>query len=259
MEIREFLEAKPVFTKRDIDDYLQGAKPDGYLSRVALVARLRRAGRVVMVRRGLFVSVPGGENPESFRVDHFGVAGTLTSDAVISYRSALEFHGLAGPAQGGFEMIYSAVRPLPQFSFRGLVYRGVKFPKSLIRNGLQDLMVVTYNFNQVILRVTSPERSLVDVIDRPDLVGGWSKALELLANLTAVDLDAVIDYTKVLGNSTTAAKVGYYLAGRSVDLGVKRRHLSALSALKPNQPHYLDRSRRRNGRLVSEWNLMVDR
>jgi predicted transcriptional regulator of viral defense system len=83
--------------------------------------------------------------------------------------------------------------------------------------------------------------------------------LSLLDNLNDLDLDAVVEYTKALGNSTTAAKVGYYLAKREGSLPVKNHHLSALSAMKPNQPHYLDRSRRHDGRLVSEWNLMVDR
>ncbi|MDR3134885.1 MAG: transcriptional regulator [Deltaproteobacteria bacterium] len=250
---------KPVFAKRDIDEYLEVFGPEGNLSRVPLLARLRRLGLVVMVRRGLFLSVPVGEKPDSFQVDHFGVAGMLTPDAVLSYRSALEFHGLAGPGQQPAELTYSAVRPLTQFSFRGLAYRGVKFPKSLVRKGQHHLMVSPIEFNQAVLRVTSPERTLVDIIDRPDLVGGWPSAMDLLSNLSGLDIDAVVNYAKALGNSTTAAKVGYYLDGRAKGLSVKRQHLSALSALKPNQPHYLDRSRRRDGRLVSEWNLMVSR
>ncbi|MDR2302392.1 MAG: hypothetical protein LBF38_10175 [Deltaproteobacteria bacterium] len=257
MEIKEFLEAKPVFTKWDIDDYLRGRANGESFSRVTLVARLRRRGQVVMVRRGLFVSVPGGENPDSFRVDHVGVAGLLTPDAVISYRSALEYRGLVEPEN--YEITYSAARPLTQFGFRGVVYRGVKFPKSLIRTARQNFMVDSIEVSQGLLRVTGLERTFVDIIDRPDLVGGWDQALGLLDHLNDLDLDAVVDYTKALGNSTTAAKVGYYLAGRTGETMVKSRHLAALSALKPNQPHYLDRSRRRDGKLISEWNLMVDR
>ncbi|MDR1677149.1 MAG: transcriptional regulator [Deltaproteobacteria bacterium] len=259
MEINEFLTANPVFTKRDIDRYLEGEISEGYLSRVALVARLRRSGLVIMVRRGLFVSVPGGENPDSFLVDHFSIASSLTVDAVISHRSALEFHGLTEPDPESSELTYSAVRPLTQFSFRGLGYRGVKFPKSLVRSGQQHLMVNLATDNQNSVRVTSLERTLVDIIDRTDLVGGWAATLDLLRNLTGLNLDAVVEYTKALGNSTTAAKVGYYLAGRTKELSVNSYHLSALSDLKPNQPHYLDRSRRRDGRLIPEWNLMVDR
>jgi predicted transcriptional regulator of viral defense system len=259
MAIKDFLAAKKVFTKTDIDDYLEGSAPEAYLSRVALVARLRRSGQVVMVRRGLFVSVPGGESPDSFPVDHFGVASLLTPDAVISHRSALQFHGLVGEDPDNAEMTYSAARPLTQFAFRGLLYRGVKFPKSLVRSGRQAMMVKAADRNGASLKVTTPERALVDIIDRPDLIGGWPKTLELLANLRGLNIDEAVDYTKALGNSTTAAKVGYYLAGRASELSVKRRHLSTLSALKPNQPHYLDRSRRRDGHLVAEWNLMVNR
>jgi predicted transcriptional regulator of viral defense system len=143
--------------------------------------------------------------------------------------------------------------------FRECLYKGVKFPKSLVRNGLQHFMTSREMVGCQAFLVASTERAVVEILDRPDLVGGWLAARELLSSLSNLDLDAVVEYVKALGNSTTAAKVGYYLAGREAELSVAGRHLQALAAMKPNQPHYLDRSRRRDGRLVSEWNLMVDR
>ncbi|MDR1051939.1 MAG: hypothetical protein LBP95_12905 [Deltaproteobacteria bacterium] len=257
MELEDFLSAKPVFTKRDVDQYLDDAQPPGCWSRVTFVSRLRRAGRAIMVRRGLFVSVPGGVSPEAHDVDHYCVLASLTSDAVITHRSALEYHGLVEPDAD--ELTYSAVRPLTQVSFRGKLYKGVKFPKSLIRSGRQHLLAVGSERLGQSLLVSTLERTLVDIMDRPDLAGGWGPAGELLESVKSLDLDAVVDYVKALGNSTTAAKVGYYLAGRVSDLGVAPRHLAELAALRPNQPHYLDRSRRRGGRLVQAWNLMVRR
>ena len=38
---------------------------------------------------------------------------------------------------------------------------------------------------------------------------------------------------------------------------VEERHLKALHKLRPMQPHYLDRAKRKSGRLVSQWNLVV--
>ncbi|MDR1487738.1 MAG: hypothetical protein LBT62_07105 [Deltaproteobacteria bacterium] len=257
INLDEFLEDCPVFTKDDIDRYLGNVTTDSYLSRVAIVARLRRAGRVIMVRRGLFVSVPWGLKPETHSVDHFSVAARLTPDAVISHQSALEFYGMAAACSA--DLYYSALRPLCQVEFRGRSYKGVKTPKSLIKGHNEKMLVNVHHRQGVNLSVTAPERALVDVIDRTDLLGGWETATAILNNVVDLDLDVVVDYTKALSNATTAAKVGYYLASRSDYLSAQNRHLRALSDLKPNQPHYLDRSRRRDGKLVPEWNLMVGR
>ena len=40
-------------------------------------------------------------------------------------------------------------------------------------------------------------------------------------------------------------------------LMVEDRHLKPLHDLRPRQPHYLDRTQRKSGRLISEWNLVV--
>ena len=54
-------------------------------------------------------------------------------------------------------------------------------------------------------------------------------------------------YVDLLGNATTAAKVGFYLEQHRESLMVDEQHLT----------HYLDRSRRQAGRFVADWNLVV--
>jgi predicted transcriptional regulator of viral defense system len=210
-----------------------------------------------MVRRGLFVSTPNGVETQDFQVDHRLVAASLTADAVITHRSALEAHGLVEDA--GEETYYSAVRPLPRISFSGRVYKGVKFPMSLVKRGLQRAWAAEKKIGDVVLPVSSLERTVVDVLARPDLSGGWTAAKKLLSSTADLDLDALIEYVEALNNATTAAKAGLYLSGRIKELGVTERHLEKLLALKPSRPHYLERSRRRDGRFIKEWNLLVDR
>lgn len=61
------------------------------------------------------------------------------------------------------------------------------------------------------VRVTSLERTLVDVLVRPDLGGGWEEIWRSLEMVEFFDLDVVIDYTLLFENATTAAKVGFFL------------------------------------------------
>ncbi len=98
---------------------------------------------------------------------------------------------------------------------------------------------------------------MVDVLNRPDLSGGWEKIWRSLESVEFFDLDKVVEYVLLLGNATTAAKVGFFLEQHRDPLMIEEKHLKSLHNLRPQQPHYLDRDKRKSGRLVSEWNLAV--
>ncbi len=99
----------------------------------------------------------------------------------------------------------------------------------------------------------------MDVLDRPDLSGSWEEIWRSLESIEFFDLDKVVEYAILLGNATTGAKVGFFLEQHRELLMVEYRHLKLLNDMRPRQPHYLDRAKRKSGRLVSEWNLVVPR
>jgi len=107
------------------------------------------------------------------------------------------------------------------------------------------------------LRVTSHERTLVDMLDRPDLTGSWEEIWRSLEAVEFFDLDQVVEYTRVLGNATTAAKVGFFLEQHRESLMVQEMHLNELRKLCPKQPHYLERGRPNHCKWVKGWNLMI--
>ncbi len=154
---------------------------------------------------------------------------------------------------------YSASRPLRPLTFRSHVFRGTKFPHALFRAGKVHFAVSTAERSGQSLRVATLERTLVDVLDRPDLSGSWEEIWRSLECVEFFELDKVVEYALLLGNATTGAKVGFFLEQHREPLMVEDRHLKALHDMRPRQPHYLDRSRRKSGRLVLEWNLVVPR
>lgn len=70
-------------------------------------------------------------------------------------------------------------------------------------------------------------------------------------------IEEVISYVFLLENSTTAAKVGFFLEGHKDALMVEGKYLEKLKELRPRKPHYLSRNIRKDCRLVKNWNLMV--
>ncbi len=81
----------------------------------------------------------------------------------------------------------------------------------------------------------------MDVLDRPDLDGGWEEIWRSLEMVEFFDLDVVIKYTLLLENATTAAKAGFFLEQHKETLMVKVSHLESLRAYRPLKPHYLMR------------------
>jgi predicted transcriptional regulator of viral defense system len=133
----------------------------------------------------------------------------------------------------------------------------VKFPQTLLRKGKENYGVVQMDRVGLEIRVTSLERTLVDVMNRPDLSGTWEEIWRSLESVEFFDLDKVVEYALLLENATTAAKVGFFLEQHRETLMVDDAHLKPLRDLRPKQPHYLERRRRKAGRLATGWNLVV--
>lgn len=250
-----FFRNHPVFTGKELADHLSSLGNVGDRAQEALLAYHRRTGRIVRVRRGLYAVIPHGSDPDSYPIDPFLVASKLTPDAVLSHHTALEFHGKAYSIHT--HLTYSASRPLRPLLFRGQVFRGAKFHQALLRLDKEHFGVSTAERTGQEVRVTSLERTLVDVLDRPDLSGTWEEIWRSLESIEFFDLDNVVAYARLLGNATTGAKVGFFLDQHREILMVEDRHLKILSEMRPKNPHYLNRSHRKSGRLVSRWNLVV--
>ncbi len=255
MKHEKFLFRHPVFTGEELAAHLASRGEVGRRSQEAFLAYYTRVGRVIRVRRGLYAVVPAGTDPESYPVDPYLIAGKLTSDAALSHHTALEFHGRAYSVWN--QLIYSASRPVESITFRLHGFRGVRFPETLRRAGMEHFDILGLECSGMRVRVASLERTLVDVLHRPDLSGGWEEIWRSLESVEFFNFDRVVEYVLLLGNATTAAKVGFFLEQRRKDLMVEERHLSPLRELRPRQPHYMDRNRKKPGCLVKDWNLVV--
>ena len=250
-----FFRRHPVFTGEELAAYLAANGCAGDRTQESLLAYHTRAGRLLRVRRGLFAVIPPGADGNAHPVDPYLVAAKLTGDSVLSHHTALEFHGRAYSMWP--QVTYSASRPVEKFMLRSQVFQGTRFPEALRRWGKEHFEVLTRERAGVPVRVASLERTLVDVLDRPQQSGGWEEVWRSLESVEFFDLDRVVEYALLLDNATTVSKVGFFLDQHREGLMVEERHLKSLRDMRPRQPHYLDRGRRGTGNLVAEWNLVI--
>lgn len=255
MRVREFVDTHRVFTYREFAVAHDGDVPSAAATRDALLKQYIQSGRLVRVRRELFVTVPPAVSREAAVTDSMAVAAKMSADSVLAYHTALEFHGTAFAAHN--RMTYLTGVNQRSLTFQGITYAPVRFPHALVKSH-HETMMVDEGFRGVTpVRVTSRERTVVDVLDRIDLSGGWEEAWRSLEMIVALDLESVVTYALTLGNATTIAKVGFFLEEHAEQYEVNEIALERLQTAIPRSVHYADRSRTSAGRLVEQWHLIM--
>lgn len=248
--LRDFFAVHPVFTT---DELVAWHGERSRWTTKSLLAHHRKRGHILRIRRGLYAVVPPGGDPSSCPVDPYLIAAKSADDAVLAYHTALEVHARAHSVFERF--FFQSRRPLRPSVFRGCRFESVRFPKALRDMDREHFATVTVERAGLGIRVASLERTLVDLLDRPGLGGGWEEIWRSLGMVEYFDLELVVEYARLLHNRTTAARVGFYLEQHAETLMVEDRHLDPLRLLRPRQPHYLERGR--SGKLVKDWNLVV--
>lgn len=261
MEIRDFFAKRSLFSYDEFTHFLDSKGSTNVKTRDNLLDHHIKAGNIHRVAKGLYASVPPGSDPRSVAVDAFLLTSKMAPDATLGYHTALELAGRAHSVHERFTYLTRHHDKARSRNLRGYEFQGVLFPKALRDKGKDLFGVIMADRAGTSIRVTSLERTLVDVMDRPTLGGGWEEIWRSLESVEFFDLDEVVEYALLLENRTTAAKVGFYLESRREELMVEDDYLKRLLRLRPRQRTYMVRTvperKRTNHRAVKKWNLLV--
>ena len=170
MRANDFFDTHPVFSH---GEFVSAHTSSGRSEQTSntLLRNHVATGRLLRVRRGLYTVVPRGTDPKTAPVDPFQVATKLADDAGVAYHGALQFHGKSYSISRRFH--YLTRRKGRPLSFRGSEYVPVQAPPAL-RN-LTDLGggILEVPHAGGLVRVTTLERTLVDVFNSSKKVHSW--------------------------------------------------------------------------------------
>lgn len=253
MTVLDFFALHPVFSREEFVQFLASRGAASTQTADSHLTRYLAAGRIGRIKRTVyFVSGPG-ETAQRASLDYLLIASRLAADAVLAYHTALEAHG---HAQSLFErLFFLTITKVKALTFRGRRFVPVVPAAALRRKKKPFVLCTEVERLGLSCRVTTLERTLVDVLDHPNLAGGLEEAWRSLAGIPLFNLDAIFDYVRLRGETTLAAKVGFFLEQRREALGVPEKVLIRLRRMRPRQPHYLDRQL--GGRMAPGWNLIV--
>ena len=250
MKTREFLLDRPVFSLEEAAKALPGGKPRVFqrLQHYVKTKRLRP------VARGVYATIPPGVRAQRFQPDAFLVAAAARPDAVFAYHSALELLGASHSEWTRFTVCTTRRRApvvLGRFKIAFLEH-----PPGLKRSQQTSLGVRTLDREGRTLKVTGPERTLVDGFRRPDRVGGVGELVESASGFGVLNLKLLARLLEAYGEKSLWAAAGWFLERYRRTFFTPDSVLAAFESRRPKAPHYLE-PRYRGGRFVRRWNLIL--
>jgi predicted transcriptional regulator of viral defense system len=144
------------------------------------INRLCQQGKLLHPQRGLYVAVPPTMiNDRSFQPDKYLIASKLQSPSYLGFHTALEIYGCAYSNYNTAYIVVPYEKKFRSFTFKQIIYQPVytTHPNLGVKKRLHK--------NQEI-NISSPSRTFLDCIDKPDYTGGWEECLKSLEGLSGV-------------------------------------------------------------------------
>lgn len=226
-----------------------------------LISKLAQSGWIEILKRGTYVvksSLYSGDIPP------FAIANALVHPMAISHWSALAHHGFStqNPAMIQASTTYKVVTPEMRL---GKAYRprgraswrafDLEFEFIYVKKdwfwGFQKIWVNSwYQIN-----ITDPERTVLDLIVRPDIFGGITASSEILEGaISQIKLDRLVNYALQYDVGAVIKRLGWLLERMEVNasllIPLKNYLVTGMILLDPNQPKSED--------VDSSWNINVN-
>lgn len=182
----------------------------------ARVARnLRERGLLKTVQRGVYAVVPLEVDPARFHPDPFlAVHAALGDEYAFSHFSALQLHGAEHHAHKTVHVSRPGARS------RRLRVGDMPVHVHGVSDKRWDVAVRTVRRGRVTLLVTTPERTLVDLVALPPAKQDYDEVVQAFADLEPrLNMKDLVRETLVWGNTTTLARMGHLLKHHAANDG----------------------------------------
>ena len=171
----------------------------------------------------------------------------IKRDYAVAYVSAAYLHGL-------LEQTPQAVQVMVRHYQRPVRLSQAQLIRFIIASPWKLFGTVPIKYQDQVLMVTDPEKTVLDCLDRLDLAGGLDQAARILAAAASdgkLDGRKLVRYARLMHNRSLTQRLGYLLErGKFLPEAVK-----ILQLLKRPVPCLLDCASPRRGKLNHRWHV----
>ncbi len=216
-----------------------------------LLKNMRRKGALDRVKSNLFVRIPSHivHDKGKYVEDPILVGKHLANPYFFSYYSALYLHGLS--QQPATHFYLSTTNHLQKVDYHGLVF----YPVTLTKKRFFGFDEIKYREENVF--VSDLERTIVDVMNRPEYAGGYEEIIRSFQDVEKVEWKRLLKYLDTMGEKILFNRTGFIfdMLGKFVD--TPDWVLKELEKRLSDNIYYFEKNRK--GSYVKKWKIIVDR
>lgn len=235
-------EGNNIFTTDDVKRFVKEPKN--------LLDNLVRKKWILKIRKGVYVIAPfeaGERGASSYTIHSFVIGSVLVRPYYVGYWSALNHHGLTDQTPPA--VYVATTRPKNSRKILDIEFRFVTIRK----RKMFGIMEIELEKRKV--RISSPEKTIVDCLDHPEHSGGIEEvAKALYFARERIDFKKLVRFAKKIGNNAVIKRLGYLSETlkleRCLRLLSKARLKTGYSLLDPTLP--------RHGRIIERWKLVLN-
>ena len=202
------------------------------------------SGLVERVRRGLYISNAARFTGQS--VDPYELVAALDAEAILSYHSALEAHGVAHNV--GFECHFRTELARSSFTFQNIRYIPHPTDKVLSQK------VRGKAFGTIL--VTTREQTFFDCLKHPEWSGGIEEVMRSLSQMPYLDVERVASLA-LTDSASMAARTGWLLEAKSDAWRVPKDVIDKLHKASANTVSKLDKQAKTTRGWSKFWNMRL--
>ena len=241
MRFSEYIATTQVFTTASLLEAVGSQQ-----STLVSLSRAARDGKVLKVRKGLYVSNTG--QFVSLVADPYLIAQTFRPDATFVYHSALALHGVAHSLSNRVQFMAPG-KPIV-FNHNCVVFQCYS-PSA--GKDTQSFVAKAYGT----VRGTTREQTLIDCFSHVGRSGGAEEVVRSLNGFSYLDAAIVIEKAASLPKSVVS-RIGWYLEHNQVRLRITDMQIATLETMLPkSSSSHLDPAVMRSEAFSSRWRLSL--
>lgn len=228
----------PVFKVADVNKYYGNID-----SARSAIKRLMKENMVAKVRNNMYTCI-SGETGQPI-ANRFQIACNITPTSCISHHTAMEYYGITD--QVFYEVYVSSETSFRDFEFDGYMYHYVA---SKVNEGV-DKPAFSGG-----VRVTNPERTMIDSIKDMDKIAGMEEVIQDISCMKELQEKRLLSYLEHISNQFLYQKMGFLLSEQKEQLGLSDDFFKECQSRIGKSKRYLTRDIV-DGVYDDEWKLVV--
>jgi predicted transcriptional regulator of viral defense system len=239
--------AKDIFALEDAEGFWGRGQ-----ATLNVLSRLESKGWLERLERGKYMLVPleAGVDRE-WSEDPLAIGSFIAPTGAAAYWTAVRHWGWTTQLPRTQFFITAKRRAQSHKSILGVPYRFIALRQERIFGIAEEWA------GSLPVRVTDRERTLLDILDRPDLAGGIAEVSEALTRgWSEIDPALLTDYVVRFGSGTVPKRLGY-LAER-LELEGVGDWTSRWQSLMGAGVTRLERGGSKTGRILTRWRLQIN-